>query len=329
MATVEIIQAVTERLVASGYDATMEYPGYIAVKVGDLSFAFGDANETWAGDIETADVGGVVVTDVPSDSTNVEKIAVAIELAIEACKEASMKPERTAFGKTRSSCACEVCVRNCRFMPGMLIPEDLDRMLVGVADPIQWAMENLLASPGATALDISTGALLQIRTLVPAVKPDGSCIHLTAENRCEIHADAPFGCAFFDCHTDARDTTSRDGLLECANQFDGPYGLIWQHLWDAGKRQESPSVLRSRMVAEETKSKRVAFTAIISGGSFGIGLAAESEPGYWPQTLYGQFPTFRKAMEKSYELNVALGLTLEEAVAIISSSMAAQNTKEN
>ncbi len=166
--------------------------------------------------------------------------------------------------------------------------------------------------------------------MVPAVKPDGSCIHLTADNRCEIHADAPFGCAFFDCKTEPQDTTSRDGLIQCHTHFRYLYGLIWQHLWDAGKRQESPSVLRSRMVAEEeTKSKRVAFTAIISGGSFGIGLAAESEPGYWPQTLYGQFPTFRKAMEKSYELNVALGLTLEEAVAIISSSMAAQNTKEN
>ena len=109
---------------------------------------------------------------------------------------------RAEFGIARSSCACRDCQRNCRHMPGFLIPADLTRMIPPGADPFLWAEANLLASPGA--LVAKDGKLFRIPTLVPAVKADGSCIHLTGGKRngkCAIHEIAPFGCAFFDCKT--------------------------------------------------------------------------------------------------------------------------------
>src|SRR5262245_26676119 len=111
---------------------------------------------------------------------------------------------RTEFGVPRSTCDCVECVMNCRYMPGHLIPADLDRLLEGVADPGKWAEDNLLASPGALAMNTTTGRTFRIRTLVPAVKPDGSCIHLTEDRKCAIHENAPFGCAFFSCGTEVK-----------------------------------------------------------------------------------------------------------------------------
>src|SRR6266446_1724770 len=104
---------------------------------------------------------------------------------------------RTEFGLERTTCACEVCKTNCRFMPGYLIPSDLDRMIPIGVDPLTWAEMNLLASPGA--LVMKNLQFFRIPTLVPSTKADGSCINLTPEGLCSIHETAPFGCAFFDC----------------------------------------------------------------------------------------------------------------------------------
>lgn len=159
---------------------------------------------------------------------------------------------RQEFGYERTSCACTVCVTNCRFMPGFLIPSDLERMIPAGVDPFQWAAANLLASPGALVADSRTGNLFRIPTLVPAVKPDGSCIHLTGEQRCEIHAVAPFGCAFFDCGPE-RGGISRDGLVAVFDAHQGRhlYSQIWNYLCHLGRRQKSPIELRAAMAREE------------------------------------------------------------------------------
>jgi Putative zinc- or iron-chelating domain len=155
---------------------------------------------------------------------------------------------RTEFGKQRTSCACDECVKNCKFMPGFLIPSDLTRMIPANVVPTEWAGGRLLASPGA--LVMKAGRTFRIHTLVPAVKADGSCIHLDADNRCEIHAIAPFGCAFFDCGpAEPQLEQSHRGLVEVMKAWENNdlYARIWRHLDRIGHVQLKPDILRERM----------------------------------------------------------------------------------
>lgn len=156
---------------------------------------------------------------------------------------------RTEFGYSRTTCACENCKTNCRFMPGFLIPADLERLLpMGTTvNGGEWAEQNLLASPGALA--IKNGQMIRIRTLVPATKLDGSCIHLSEQGLCQIHENAPFGCAFFDCGPDGRWELSDKAMRSVIKAWTFPslYMFIWLHLWATGRRQHSPDVLRRRM----------------------------------------------------------------------------------
>jgi hypothetical protein len=70
---------------------------------------------------------------------------------------------------------------------------------------------------------------------------------------------------------------------------------------------------------------RFAFAVILSrqpdGREFGIGLAQENDPGYWPQPGFGSFPTWSEASDKARRLNTTQGLTDAEAAQIVASSM--------
>ena len=157
--------------------------------------------------------------------------------------------ERSEFGATRTSCGCERCRINCRHMPGFLIPADLDRLVpLTAADPLKFAEQALLASPGA--LVMKDGELFRIPTLVPATNNDGSCIHLTADGQCAIHANAPFGCAFFDCGLE-RPGLAQKALMAVHRDWHngGVYSLIWRYLNAKGRTQLPPEVLRARITA--------------------------------------------------------------------------------
>lgn len=160
---------------------------------------------------------------------------------------------RTEFGFQRTSCVCRVCVDNCKFMPGYLIPADLIRLIPEGIEPLAWAEQNLLASPGAV-LRGRDGKHYQVPTLVPATKPDGSCIHLDENERCKIHQIAPFGCAFFSCiQTKAQgDEISLRGLLTIIEAWQNPvslYPAIWKHLDAKGLRSPKAQEKLRRMLA--------------------------------------------------------------------------------
>lgn len=156
--------------------------------------------------------------------------------------------ERKEFGFERTNCDCKDCVINCQFMPGFLISADLERMVPKGTDPFDWAEKNLLASPGAVVMNTRTGERSRIPTLVPAVKADGSCKNLK-DGLCTIHETAPFGCAFFDCKSDATEL-SKKGLMavHAAWASGGLYSRIWRYLQAHGKMQKAPEVLRAKMV---------------------------------------------------------------------------------
>ena len=116
------------------------------------------------------------------------------------------------------------------------------------ANPFLWAEKHLLASPGAIVRNSRTGQVFRVATLVPATKPDGSCENLTADGRCQIHAIAPFGCAFFDCGPE-HSGLSVKGMLAVYDDHrtNGLYHRIWRHLFALGRVQAPPEALRRRM----------------------------------------------------------------------------------
>jgi len=162
-----------------------------------------------------------------------------------------MRETRTQLGFPRTECACEECVINCHYIPGYLIPSDLEAIgeRLGYADLVNFAMENLLASPGATVL--VDGQVLQIPTLVPNRRLDGACRFLDPDNRCSIHAVSPYGCAFFDCHQSQREADIRScrGLQAIAREWSvgGLYARIWMALHAAGFHAPSPTTARARL----------------------------------------------------------------------------------
>jgi Fe-S-cluster containining protein len=159
---------------------------------------------------------------------------------------------RTEFGYPRSVCACRECSEYCHHLPGYLVPADLERLREYVApheDLLSWARRFLLASPGAKVM--RGGRVLCIPTLVPARQANGACTFLTADGRCTVHADAPFGCAFFDAHQNATEADQRSlrGLqaVMAAWTSGGAYAQLWVALHDAGLRAPGPEACRRQL----------------------------------------------------------------------------------
>jgi len=167
---------------------------------------------------------------------------------------------RSEFGYFRTVCACAACVRNCRHMPGYLIPADLERLRLQLAAGealLDWARKHLLASPGAKVAQ--GGRVFRIRTLVPARRPDGACTFLTAQDRCGIHAVAPFGCAFFDMHMADAEANRRScrGLQAVREAWihGGLYAQLWLALHNEGRRAPPPEVCREQLRQAQARRK--------------------------------------------------------------------------
>ena len=162
-------------------------------------------------------------------------------------------PKRMEFGAERTFCACSDCTIKCQHMPGYLIPADLDRMIPPTEDPFAWAEKNILASPGT--LVAYDGRMFRIPTLVPAVRSSGACIHLTDGLLCNIHDNAPFGCAFFDCRTPPAAPHIYEGMRAVARAWkEGHlYGRLWVYLNGLGLVQRSPEVLHAQIAMAKAR----------------------------------------------------------------------------
>ena len=106
----------------------------------------------------------------------------------------------------RTECACEEDMKFCKQRPGYLIPGDLfaisDALIKrGEIKTPRDLFPLLRASKGPVVGNSATGQRHRIGTITPAMK-DGRCVFLDPQDRCTIHAVAPFGCAFFDVHMD-------------------------------------------------------------------------------------------------------------------------------
>lgn len=165
-----------------------------------------------------------------------------------------MSDPRITFGFARTECACDECTLNCRFIPGYLIPADLDAMAahLGYESVLTFALEHLLASPGATVM--ADGELFQIPTLVPARQVNGACKFLTKDNRCAIHAVSPFGCSHFDVHQSKMEADERSliGLQAIAREWKagGLYARLWRILH--AMKRDAPAPQQARTLLQQT-----------------------------------------------------------------------------
>lgn len=171
--------------------------------------------------------------------------------------------EREEFGFTRTKCACPDCTINCKFIPGYLVPADVERIArhLGYTNVGEFAFDNLLASVGATVMN-AEGRVFQIPTLVPQRKADGSCKFLDAEGRCLIHAASPYGCAMFDAHqlSEEADRRSHRGLQEVARHWSGragtsAYAAVWKLLYTVGLRAIPAHIARMKMEEAVSRTK--------------------------------------------------------------------------
>jgi Fe-S-cluster containining protein len=164
-----------------------------------------------------------------------------------------MPDRRIELGFERTVCACPDCKRYCEYLPGVVIPSDLERLTeyLGYSSPVEFALENLLASPGATVID--GGQIRQIPSLVPARGQNGACLFLDEESRCRIHSVSPFGCGYFDHHQTNEEANRRSNAayhqIDLAWKSNDLYARIWLLLNAMGRVAQPPGELRARMRA--------------------------------------------------------------------------------
>ncbi len=145
----------------------------------------------------------------------------------------------------RSECACAGCVACCKAMPGMLVPGDVERIERTL--PTLWPSQYLVASEGA--LVVYRGEAVRIPTIVPAQKPDGSCVFLDDQDRCTIHAVAPYGCTHFDVHQSKAESDARStaGLWTILTDASVCYFALWKLLVQQGRTAPPLKVRRARL----------------------------------------------------------------------------------
>ena len=159
-----------------------------------------------------------------------------------------MSDRRTELGFERTVCDCGACKINCKFLPGFLLPSDISRIAehLGYSSPVEFALDNLSASPGAIVMD--HGQIRIIRTLTPTRRQDGACLFLDEEDRCRIHSVSPYGCSHFDAHQtkDEADLRSSAGRyqVDLAWKNDHLYTRLWLLLNNLGR--VAPSLVDSR-----------------------------------------------------------------------------------
>src|ERR1700722_10542406 len=150
---------------------------------------------------------------------------------IPASESDSLQPpaKRQEFGFQRTTCSCKKCSLWCEYVPGSLVPSDLDRLIPLGEDPFLWAEQHLLASPG---FQIRTPQFtVKIPSLGPRRQNNGHC-HWFQDGRCAVHENSPYGCAFFgECEMtdDHAEKAARAGREARAKAFQegGLYAQLW------------------------------------------------------------------------------------------------------
>jgi hypothetical protein len=175
--------------------------------------------------------------------------------------------ERTEFGFTRTRCDCGTCIANCEGLPGYLIPGDLKRLLPpdvyeDEEKAKEFAREHFRASNATEIIRCHHDGRkehMHVGTLVPTHRENGSC-HYLENDRCTIHAIAPFGCAFFDCRQSKQqaDAISSRGISAIIADRDagGLYSRLWASLWKEGLQAPDIAFRKAAVAASGARRDR-------------------------------------------------------------------------
>lgn len=158
-------------------------------------------------------------------------------------------PNDERLGFERTVCDCPECSRHCRFMPGMLIPDDVEAIAdyLGLS-PSEVIVDHLDASPGAKVAKLDPDGRIvtfRIPTLVPRMTPTG-CIFLESDGRCRIHPVAPFGCSHCDSHMTDEEGMQRSKAALIAIMESAVYKLTWEALHGFGHIADGPETRREK-----------------------------------------------------------------------------------
>jgi hypothetical protein len=136
------------------------------------------------------------------------------------------QPAREMYGFRRTECACSFCRAFCHHVPGTLAVGDLLALCPPDQDVFRWAEDHLRALTDKPE-----------PALVPRRQANGHC-HWLVNGLCAVHAQSPFGCAFFDSHMDEAEVERRRLATRLDRQKDarenGPYVRVWRHLVQKG-----------------------------------------------------------------------------------------------
>lgn len=131
-----------------------------------------------------------------------------------------------SLGFERTTCACRECVDCCKWQPGPLAPGDIERIVAsrGLSGEAAatFIETKFWASPGALVLDLRTKTTRRVGSITPRFA-NGRCVFLGLDDRCEIHAVAPAGCALFDTHQSAETAQAIGSALIRAIEADPAY----------------------------------------------------------------------------------------------------------
>ena len=133
------------------------------------------------------------------------------------------------------ACSCPDCVRCCYDQPGSLAAGDLEAIADHLGLPVRVAALRFWASPGALLGDSRTGQAFRVGSITPR-RVRGRCTFLDEQDRCTIHAVAPFGCSHFDTHMTAAEGQPRS-LWLARSQMDAAYQSLRRTLPAAASYQ--------------------------------------------------------------------------------------------
>jgi Fe-S-cluster containining protein len=113
---------------------------------------------------------------------------------------------------SRTVCDCDQCKKYCHVQPGHLLPGQMEKIADYLKVTLTEVKKFFWASPGARVMDSKSGLQFNIGTITPRYdRHKKACVFLTDEGQCRIHAEAPYGCAFFDTHMSSNEGQQRAG----------------------------------------------------------------------------------------------------------------------
>lgn len=128
-----------------------------------------------------------------------------------------------------SSCRCNECRQTCQTRPGFCAPGDVERIAAYVGmEPAGDFLQDHFRPLGGPLVTFGDAEPVNVPVIVPAQREDGSCVFLTADERCGIQPVKPLGCAI--CNACRGGNAEAEDAIARAIAEDIEYLDLWVEL---------------------------------------------------------------------------------------------------